>query len=113
MKYFLFFVWIATALPANASGQDFRVRLRAEVIVEALERVVRVERDRRALGVPLVAEPDVVVDELPPDPPELRDAVLGEEVLVHVVEDAVTDGAGVRSARHRAPAVAVMGRRDP
>jgi hypothetical protein len=34
MKYFLFFVWIATALPANASGQDFRVRLRAEVTVE-------------------------------------------------------------------------------
>src|SRR4051794_10039179 len=34
MKYFLFFAWIATALPANASGQDFRARLRAEVTVE-------------------------------------------------------------------------------
>jgi hypothetical protein len=34
MKYLLFFAWIATALPANVSGQDFRVRLRAEVTVE-------------------------------------------------------------------------------
>ena len=34
MKYLLFFAWIAAALPANASGQDFRVRLRADVTVE-------------------------------------------------------------------------------
>ena len=34
MKYLLFFAWIAAALPANDSGQDFRVRLRADVTVE-------------------------------------------------------------------------------
>jgi hypothetical protein len=34
MKHFLIFVWIATALPANTSGQDLRVRLRTEVTVE-------------------------------------------------------------------------------
>src|SRR3954451_5929249 len=34
MKFFAIFVWIVAALLANASGQHFRVRLRAEVTVE-------------------------------------------------------------------------------
>jgi hypothetical protein len=34
MKFFAIFVWIVAALLANASGENFRVRLRAEVTVE-------------------------------------------------------------------------------
>ena len=39
----------------------------------------------------LVAQAEVVVEELAPGPSPLRDVVLGEQVLADVVEDAVAD----------------------
>src|SRR5207249_6074203 len=60
-----------------------------QVALELLERVVPVERDRRLLGGRLVAQAEVVVEELAPRPTPPRDAVLREEILPDVVEDPV------------------------
>ncbi len=75
---------------------------RAEVVPEPLQRVARVEGDRRMLDgqLALVAQTERVIHELPPRPAPLRDPVLGEEVLADVVEDAVADEAR-RRALHR------------
>ena len=59
------------------------------------------------------AQAEGVVEELTPGPAPLGDPVLGEDVLVDVVEDAVADVAGVRAALRRADAVGVVGGADP
>jgi hypothetical protein len=84
---------------------------RPEVVDEVLERIAGVERDRRVLGRPFVAEADVVIHELAPEPPDLRDAVLREEALADVVEDAVADDARGRPGHPPAHAVGVVRRR--
>ncbi len=66
----------------------------AEVVGELLERVGGVERDREVLLAGF-AEPDRVIDELAPHEAPVGHVVLGEDVLVGVVEDAVAQVAGV------------------
>src|SRR5207249_5119648 len=68
----------------------------AEVVRERLERIACIEADGRGVARSPVSEPDVVIEELAPDPAPLRDVVLGEEVLTDVVEKAVADVSGRR-----------------
>ena len=82
----------------------------AEVVRELLEGIVRVEGNRRVLGRRLVAQADVVVDELSPDPDPLRELVLAEEVLAEIVEHAVADPARRRPASHGGDAVGIVRR---
>src|SRR5205085_2115623 len=83
-----------------------------EVVGEPLEWIARAECDRQMLRVGLVAQAEVMVHELSPGPAPLRDAVLGEQVLADVVEDAVADPPRRRAGGHRGHAVGVVRRRD-
>ena len=75
---------------------------RAEVVLERLERVAGLagERSARILGGRFVPQAERVIDELPPEPTELRDAVLREQIHPEVVEDQVADGARIGSLQH-------------
>ncbi len=105
-------------LPRRAvagAGRGGRAREvdRAEVVREPFERVLRGERDGRLLAGRLVPETEAVVEELPPHPAPLRDAVLREEVLADVVEDAVADVARRRPGLHLRDPVRVGEGRQP
>src|SRR5207253_2110805 len=73
----------------------------------------RHERNAGVVALRLVAQVERVVDELSPEPADLRDTVLREDVLADVVEDAVADVTRRRAAFHRADPVGVRrGRGD-
>jgi hypothetical protein len=93
---------------AGARRRGRACEIDRQVALELLERVMGVERNRRVLSALFVAKAEVVIEELPPRPAPLRDAVLREEVLPYVVEDAVADVSRRRPGDHPRDAVGVV-----
>ena len=76
------------------------------VVDERLERVGGIEADRGRFAA-VLAQPEGVVEELAPHEAPLRHPVLGEQVLGHVVEDAVAHEPGGRPVDHRAGSIGI------
>ena len=99
----------ALVTPVPAAAFDRVNGMEPSVVDELLHRIVLVEVDvagARIRGVADaggVAQPERVVQELSPDEAPLGDVALREQVLVHVVEDAVADrrafGPGIGALR--------------
>ena len=97
----------------SGSGRRAREADRAQVVRECFERIGLVKGNRGVLGWSFVAKTEIVIEELSPDPGPLGDAVFREDVLTHIVEDAVAHIAHRRTGRHAGDPVGVVRQRDP